>query len=317
MKIGIVGTGMVGSTAAYAIAATGVASSLVLIDHNAELATAQAADIADAVPFIGAVSVRAGDYADLKRVGIVVIAAGVAQKPGESRLELLGRNASIFADVIAEVLAVAPDAILLVATNPVDIMTAVTTKLSGIDPARVIGTGTILDTARFRKNLSKHLGVSPQSVHAHVLGEHGDSEVLIWSSAECGAMQLESFARQRGCPLTDELRAQIDASVRQAAQLIIAGKGATWFGIGAGLARIVRVIALDQHEVLTVSSMTAEVAGVRDVCLSLPRIVGAGGVEDTLMPAMTRTELEALGASARMLKETTDELGQIHRLGSE
>ncbi len=317
MKIGIVGSGMVGSTAAYAIAATGVASSLILIDHNAELATAQAADIADAVPFIGAVSVRAGDYADLKGVGIVVIAAGVAQKPGESRLELLGRNASIFADVIAEVLAVAPDAILLVATNPVDIMTAVTTKLSGIDPARVIGTGTILDTARFRKNLSKHLGVSPQSVHAHVLGEHGDSEVLIWSSAECGAMQLENFARQRGCPLTDELRAQIDTSVRQAAQLIIAGKGATWFGIGAGLARIVRVIALDQHEVLTVSSMTAEVAGVRDVCLSLPRIVGAGGVEDTLMPAMTQAELEALGASAQMLKNTTDELGQIHRLGSE
>jgi len=308
MKLGIVGTGMVGSTAAYAIAATGVASSLVLIDHNPELASAQAADIADAIPFIGAVSVRAGGYADLKGAAIVVIAAGVAQKPGESRLELLGRNASIFAEVIAEVLAVTPDAILLVATNPVDIMTAVTTKLSGIDPARVIGTGTILDTARFRKHLSNHLGVSPQSVHAHVLGEHGDSEVLIWSSAESGAMQLESFARQRGCPLTAELRAEIDTSVRQAAQLIIAGKGATWFGIAAGLARIVRVIALDQHEVLTVSSMTAEVAGVQNVCLSLPRIVGARGIEDTLMPAMTPAELDALGASARMLKETSDAL---------
>lgn len=313
MKLGIVGTGMVGSTAAYAIASTGVVSSLVLIDHNPELATAQAADIADAVPFIGAVSIKAGDYADLDGAGIVVIAAGVAQKPGESRLELLGRNASIFADVIAQVLAVVPDAILLIATNPVDIMTAVATKLSGIDPAKVIGTGTILDTARFRKNLSKHLGVSPQSVHAHVLGEHGDSEVLVWSSAECGAMQLESFARQRGCPLTDTLRAQIDVSVRQAAQLIIAGKGATWFGIGAGLARIVRVIALDQHEVMTVSSMTAEVAGVQHVCLSLPRIIGARGVEDTLMPAMTQAESQALGASARMLKDTTDSLGEAYR----
>lgn len=311
MKVGIVGTGMVGSTAAYAIASTGVASSLVLIDHNPELASAQAADIADAVPFIGAVSIRAGDYPDLRGASIVVIAAGVAQKPGESRLELLGRNAAIFAEVIAEVLAVAPDAILLVASNPVDIMTAVSTRLSGIDPARVIGTGTILDTARFRKNLSKHLGVSPQSVHAHVLGEHGDSEVLIWSSAECGAMQLESFARQRGCPLTDELRAQIDASVRQAAQVIIAGKGATWFGIAAGLARIVRVIALDQHEVMTVSSLTTEVAGVRDVCLSLPRIIGARGVEDTLMPAMSPAETAALGASARLLKDTTEALGEI------
>lgn len=305
MKLGIVGTGMVGSAAAYAIACTGVVSSMVLIDHNPELASAQAADISDAVPFIGAVSVHAGDFADLGGASIVVIAAGVAQKSGESRLQLLGRNAEIFADVIAKVLAEAPDAILLVATNPVDIMTAVTTKLSGLDPARVIGTGTILDTARFRKNLSRHLGVSPQSVHAHVLGEHGDSEVLIWSSAECGAMQLESFARQRGCPLTDTLRAQIEASVRQAAQVIIAGKGATWFGIGAGLARIVRVIALNQHEVLTVSSLTADVAGVQDVCLSLPRIIGAGGIEDTLMPSMTQAEMEALGASARMLKETT------------
>ncbi|ASJ76337.1 L-lactate dehydrogenase [Granulosicoccus antarcticus] len=311
MKLGIIGTGMVGSAAAYAIACTGVVSSLVLIDHNPELASAQAADIADALPFIGAVSVQAGDYADLDGASIVVIAAGVAQKSGESRLQLLGRNADIFADVIAKVLAVAPDAILLVATNPVDIMTAVTTRLSGLDPARVIGTGTILDTARFRKNLSRHLGVSPQSVHAHVLGEHGDSEVLIWSSAECGAMQLESFARQRGCPLTDVLRAQVEASVRQAAQVIIAGKGATWFGIGAGLARIVRVIALNQHEVLTVSSMTDDVAGVQDVCLSLPRIIGAGGIEDTLMPAMTETEMQALGASARMLKETTDALGEV------
>lgn len=308
MKLGIVGTGMVGSTAAYAIASTGVVSSLVLIDHNSELAAAQAADIADAVPFIGAVSVRAGEYADLTGAAIVVIAAGVAQKSGESRLELLGRNTGIFADVIAEVLSVAPDAILLVATNPVDIMTAVATKLSGLDPARVIGTGTILDTARFRKNLSKHLGVSPQSVHAHVLGEHGDSEVLVWSSAECGAMELESFARQRACPLTDSLREHIDESVRQAAQQIIAGKGATWFGIAAGLARIVRVIALDQHEVLTVSSMTAEVAGVQNVCLSLPRIVGARGIEDTLLPSMDQSELHALGASARMLKKATEEL---------
>jgi L-lactate dehydrogenase len=312
MKIGIVGTGMVGSAAAYAIAATGVVSSLVLIDHDAGLAAAQAADIADAVPYIGAVSVRSGDYSDLAGAGIVVIAAGVAQKPGESRLELLGRNARIFADVIAAVHAVTPDAILLVATNPVDIMTAVTTKLSGLDPARVIGSGTILDTARFRVNLARHLGVSPQSVHAHVLGEHGDSEVLIWSSAECGAMRLETFAQQRGCPLTGTLRAQVDGAVRHAAQTIIAGKGATWFGIGAALARIVRVIALDQREILTVSSLTRDVAGVHDVCLSLPRILGAHGIEDTLVPSMTQAETDALGASARMLKETTDALWALH-----
>lgn len=308
MKLGIVGTGMVGSAAAYAIAATGAVSSLVLIDHNADLAAAQAADIADAVPFIGTVSVRAGSYDDLKGAGIVVIAAGVAQEPGESRLELLGRNTQIFADVIAHVSAVAPDAILLVATNPVDIMTAVTTRLSGLDPARVIGSGTILDTARFRKNLSQHLGISPQSIHAHVLGEHGDSEVLIWSSAHCGAMPLEAFAEQRGRPLTPELRAEIDFNVRNAAQTIIAGKGATWFGIGAGLARIVRAIAHDQHAVLTVSSLRNDVAGVPDVCVSLPRIIGVGGIEETLMPMMTADETEALAASARLIKDMTDAL---------
>ena len=311
MKLGIVGTGMVGSAAAYAIASTGVVSSLVLIDHDPALAAAQAADIADALPFIGAVSIRAGDYADLAGAGIVVLAAGVAQKPGESRLALLSRNTRIFADVIAQVQAVAPDAILLVATNPVDIMTAVSTRLSGLDRARVIGSGTILDTARFRVNLGRHLGVSPQSVHAHVLGEHGDSEVLIWSSAECGAMRLEAFASQRGCPVTEPLRAEIDGAVRHAAQQIISGKGATWFGIGAALARIVRVIVLDQREILTVSSMTDEIAGVENVCLSLPRILGAGGIEETLVPAMTEAEKTALGASARLLKEATEALWQV------
>lgn len=308
MKLGIVGTGMVGSAAAYAIASTGVVSSLVLIDHDPELAAAQAADIADAVPFIGAVSVRSGDYADLAGAGIVLIAAGVAQEPDESRLALLGRNADIFADVVAEVIAAAPDALLLVATNPVDVMTAVATRLSGLDPSRVIGSGTILDTARFRRQLGRELGVSPQSVHAHVLGEHGDSEVLIWSSADCGAMPLETFARQRGRLLDDAVRARIDDEVRHAARNIIAGKGATWFGVAAGLARMVRVIALDQHEVLTVCSMTPAVAGVEGVCLSLPRIIGARGIEDTLVPTMTEEETEALAASARTLKRTMDEL---------
>jgi L-lactate dehydrogenase len=313
MKLGIVGTGMVGSAAAYAIASTGAVSSVVLIDHDPALAAAQATDIADALPFIGTVALRSGTYADLAGAGIVVIAAGIAQKPGESRLELLGRNAAVFADVIGEVSKVAPDAILLVATNPVDIMTAVATKLSGLDPARVIGSGTILDTARFRVNLSRRLGVSAQSIHAHVVGEHGDSEVLLWSSADCGAMSLEAFAQQRGQPLTEDFRAQVDAGVRHAAQTIISGKGATWFGVGAALARIVKVIVLDQHEVLTVSALTPDVAGVQNVCLSLPRIIGAKGIEETLMPMMTPAETEALGASARMLKETTDALW--HRQG--
>jgi L-lactate dehydrogenase len=245
MKVGIVGAGMVGSAAAYALALRGIASSVVFVDLNADLARAQAEDIAHAVPFASATAVTSGDYDDLAGAGVVILAAGVSQKPGETRLELLSRNAEVFRKVVGEVRAAAPDAILLIATNPVDIMTDIATRLSGLDPGRVIGSGTILDTARFRSLVGTHLGIAPQSVHAYVLGEHGDSEVLAWSAARAGSVPLRSFAAQVGAPLTDEVMARIDDRVRNAAYTIIAGKGATWYGIGAGLARIVRSIAAE------------------------------------------------------------------------
>ncbi len=195
MKIGVVGTGQVGSAAAYAMALTGAATEIVLVDHDPALARAQAEDIAHAVPFASATRVSDGGYPALAGAGIVVIAAGVPQVPGETRLDLLGRNAAVFRDVIARVLDAAPDAILLVASNPVDVMTQVATRLSGLPPARVIGSGTILDTARFRWLLGQHLGIAPQSVHAYVLGEHGDSEVLAWSSARAGGVRARLLRR--------------------------------------------------------------------------------------------------------------------------
>jgi L-lactate dehydrogenase len=306
MKVGIVGAGMVGSSAGYALALMGLASEIVLIDRNDALAVAQAEDIAHAVPFMSSTVVNAGQYRDLEGAGVVILAAGVSQKPGETRLELLERNAAVFRAVLAEVLPVVPDAILLIASNPVDVMTQITTRLSGIDPRRVIGSGTILDTARFRSLVGRHLGISPQSVHAYVLGEHGDSEVLAWTSARAGSVPLSSFAAQVGSPLTAEVRAQIDDGVRNAAYKIINGKGSTYYGIGAGLARIVKAITRDQRDVLSVSISTPEVAGVRDVALSIPRVMGADGVLADLSPDLDDAEYAALNRSASLLKERAD-----------
>jgi L-lactate dehydrogenase len=304
-KVGIVGAGMVGSAAAYALALSGTVGEIILVDRNADRALAEAEDISHAVPFVSATRVLGGDYGHLAGADVVILAAGVGQQPGETRLALLARNAAVFAEVIAEVRAVAPDAILLVATNPVDIMTDITTRLSGLPPSRVIGSGTILDTARFRSLLGAHLGIAPRSVHAYVLGEHGDSEVLAWSCVRAGATPIRSFAAQVGAAITEDVVARIDDGVRNAAYRIIAGKGATWYGIGAGLARIVQAIARDEHAVLSVSILTHGVPGVGDVALSVPRVVARAGVTADLMPDLDPIETAALIASAKILRDTT------------
>jgi L-lactate dehydrogenase len=306
MKVGIVGAGMVGSSAAYALALLGLANDVVLVDLNVDLARAQAEDISHAVPFVSACRVTNGGYAELKGANIIIIAAGVSQRPGETRLALLGRNAEVFRSVIAETSRVAPNAILLIASNPVDIMTEISTRLSGLPRGRVIGSGTILDTARFRSLLAKHLSVSPQSVHAYVLGEHGDSEVLAWSSARVGSVPVETLARQLGQPLDADARAMIDGGVRNAAYTIINGKGATYYGIGAGLARIVSAISRDERDLLSVSVSTPDILGASDVALSIPRIVGADGIIGDVMPDLDATERDALRDSATLLKSLAD-----------
>ncbi len=308
MKVGIVGAGMVGSAAGYALALLGTAAEIVFVDRMAELAIAQAEDISHAVPFVSPCRITAGDYDALSGAGVVILAAGVAQKPGESRLSLLSRNAAVFAEVVGRVIAAAPDALLLVAANPVDIMTGVAQRMSGLPPERVIGSGTILDTARFRTLLAAHLGVAAQSIHAAVLGEHGDSEVLAWSAVQVGGEPLDRCAAQMDAIMTEEVRAGIAAGVRGAANRIIAGKGATWYGIGAGLARIVRAVRDDQRAVLTVSMRTRTVAGVSDVALSLPRVIGAAGVITTLYPQLSTAEEAALRRSALILQERADGL---------
>ncbi len=306
MKVGIVGAGQVGASAAYAIALLGKAREIVMIDLDPAMAAAQAEDISHAMPFAATSEVRGGTYADLNGAGVVIIAAGVSQQPGESRLDLLARNAAVFRAVTSDVLTHAPDAILLIASNPVDIMTGITVRLTGLPAHRVIGSGTILDTARFRVLLGQHLDIDPRSIHAYVLGEHGDSEVLSWSSAQVGARDLLSFANEKGRPITGTVRAVVDEGVRRAAYRIIEGKGATYYGIGAGLARLVAAIGGDENSVHSVSIMTPDVEGIQNVPLSLPRVVGKGGVIEDVAPEISSEEHKALKASASLLKDTLE-----------
>lgn len=311
MKVGIVGTGMVGSTAAYAMVMRGVGREIVLVDIDQRRAQAEADDIFHAVPFAHALQVRAGDYADLAGSRVVVLTAGVSQRPGETRLHLLERNAAIFRQVIPAVLAHAPDAILLVATNPVDVMTHLATRYAGeqgVPPARVLGSGTTLDTARFRALLGRHLGVDAQHIHGYVIGEHGDSEVLTWSLVTVGGMPLAEFCRQHDITLDGSLRREIDHHVRDAAYHIIEGKGATYYGIGAALAHIVGAILRDQRAILTVCTHKVQVLDVCDVTLSLPHLVGGEGVLSSFPLPLDQDEQAALQVSAGVVCDAIAEL---------
>src|SRR5678816_2112286 len=255
MKIGIVGCGMVGSAAAFALVMRGVGREIVLVDLNRARAEAEANDIYHAVPFAHPLTVRAGDYADLAGSRVDVIAGGVAQKPGETRLQLLQRNADVFRQIVPSILRHAPEAVLLVVTNPVDIMTHLASQFASefkVPPGRVIGSGTTLDTARFRALLGRYFDVDSHHVHAYVIGEHGDSEVLAWSQATIAGLSLDEFAKVHGKPLSDADRKYIDENVRRAAYKIIEGKGATYYGIGSAVARIVDVLLHDQRAILSI-----------------------------------------------------------------
>jgi len=308
MKVGVIGSGFVGSSAAYAMVLRGVASEIVLVDLSLDFARAQAEDILHAAPFGSPVRISAGDYPQLDGARVVVLACGVGQKPGETRLQLLERNCRVFQEVTPRVRQHAPDALLVVASNPVDVVTQIVLRLSGLPTERVIGSGTILDTARFRSLLGEHLGIAPQSVHAYVLGEHGDSEVLVWSSAKAGGVPLADFAQQTGRSLTPEVTARIDDGVRRAAYRIIQGKKASYYGIGAGLSRIVKAIRDDERVVLTLSALNRELNEFPPVCFSLPRVLGAAGIAVTLEPTLDAQEAEALQRSVGILNDAAKSL---------
>lgn len=311
MKTGIVGSGLVGATAAYALVMRGVGRRVVLVDQNKSRAGAEADDILHAVPFAHPLEIKAGDYSDLADCKVVIVSAGVGQKPGETRLELLGRNAKVFQQVIPSILQQAPRAILLIATNPVDVMTHIAAYYArqfGVPSSRVIGSGTTLDTARFRTLIGQRLNVDPQHIHAYVLGEHGDSELLSWSLVTVGGIPLEEFCTGREMSICPEDYIEIDEKVRRAAYRIIEGKGATYYGVGSAIARIVEVILQDERSILTVCTPIDEVTGVKNVTVSLPNLVGGDGVIQTFFPNLNESETEALHASAQVVRSVIDKL---------
>ncbi len=284
-KIAIVGgAGAVGASAAYALMMSGLASEIVLVDVNERRAEGEAMDLMHGAPFVRPVTIRAGTYADCADSQIVVITAGAAQKPGETRLDLVRKNTGIIRGMIPEIAKAAPNAILLVVANPVDILTLAALEASGFPRGRVIGSGTVLDTARLRALVGQRLNVDPRSVHGYVIGEHGDSEVVVWSRATVAGMPVADFCQQRGASCNEDMQAAISEQVKRAAYEIIERKGATYYAIGLGVRHVVEAVLRDQNTVLTVSTLMTGQFGITDICLSLPSIVDHGGVEGVLIP---------------------------------
>ncbi len=302
MKVGVVGAGLVGATAAYALTLRDSCSEIVLTDRDAARAAAEAQDIAHASPISHGARVSSGPFGALEGSHVVIVAAGANQQPGESRLDLLQKNAAIFREIIPQITRAAPDAVLLIATNPVDILTGLTVQLA--PNHAVMGSGTVLDSARFRHLVAQHAGVDATHVHGYVLGEHGDSEVIAWSTATVAGLPVDDFMKARGLPWTDQIRGEIERGTREAAAAIIGAKRATYYGIGAALARITERVLGDRRAVLTVSSPTPELG----VSLSLPRIVAASGITETVWPNLTEQERTALSASAEVLRKAAASL---------
>lgn len=302
-KVGLVGTGMVGASFAYALMQRGLANELVLVDANHARAEGEAMDLNHGMPFVRPMRISAGDYAQLEGCEIVVIAAGANQRPGETRLDLLQRNAAIFRSIVPQVVAANPDGLILIATNPVDILTHIAVEIAGLPAGRVIGSGTILDTARFRYLLGDYYRVDPRSVHAYIIGEHGDSELALWSLANIAGVNLRDFVGAGGQGYDQAAMDSIFEQTRTAAYEIIQRKQATYYAIGLGLLTIVEAILRDQHTVLTVSSPMGGQYGVAGISLSLPTIVGRAGIEEVLALTLSADEQAAFQSSAQLLKE--------------
>jgi len=302
-SVAIIGTGNVGVAAAYALFNQRIASEIILVDLNKERAEGEAMDLMHGQLLVGNVKVRAGTYKDLKDTQVVVVTAGVGQKSSdESRLELLNRNAAVFKNIISELDKYAPNAILIIATNPVDILTYVSQRLSKRNPQRIIGTGTLLDTARFRSLLGRYYDVDPRSVHAYILGEHGDSEVPIWSQANIGGKPIVHNTIMDK-PYNREALKQLYAESKNAAYEIIKRKGFTNSAIGVVIARIVEGILKDEKSVIPVSVYWDNHYGIKDVCMSIQSVVGIEGVKHCVTPELNDDEIAGLENSAAILKE--------------
>ena len=303
-KAAVIGCGFVGSTIAYALMQKGTFSELVLLDANHAKAEGEAMDISHGLPFAHAMDIREGDYEDIADASVVIITAGANQKPGETRLDLVQKNAAIMRSIIREVKRVKCEGILLIVSNPVDILTQVALEESGFPKERVIGSGTVLDTARLKYSVSEKLKVDSRNVHAFIVGEHGDSELAVWSCANIYGIGLEDFAKMRGYSEFEKEKDEIYHAVRDSAYEIIERKGATYYGIGMAAARIAESIVRDSHTVAPVSVSLNGEYGLSGLCLSIPTVIGRDGAEQIL-------EINFSEEENRKLRESADELKNV------
>lgn len=302
-KAAVIGCGFVGSATAFTLMQSRLFSELVLLDVNMEKADGEAKDIAHGIPFAGQMKIYAGTYDDAADAAIIIITAGANQKPGETRLDLVQKNTAIYQSIIPEIVKRDFGGILLIVSNPVDILTYVALKMSGLPENRVLGSGTVLDTARLKYALGEHLGVDSRSVHSFIIGEHGDSEIAAWSSTNVSGIPLNDFCEMRGHFNHDAAMDAIAEKVKNSAYEIISKKQATYYGIAMSVKRICECIVRNERSILPVSAMMHGEYGIEDITLSMPAIVGIGGVETHVPIALSEEEAEKLVESAKKLKE--------------
>ena len=305
-KAEMIGCGAVGATSAFSLMQSGLFSELVLIDANQQKAEGEATDLSHGLPFGRPMKIYAGTYDDLADCYLIIITAGAAQKPDETRIDLVNKNVKIFKSIIPEIVKRNTEGILLVVSNPVDILTYVTLKLSGFPTNRVIGSGTVLDTARLKYLLGEHLQVDSRSIHAFIIGEHGDSELAVWSSANVSGVDLNHFCELRGHYNHMEAMERIYTDVRDSAYEIIEKKGATYYGIAMAVRRICESIIRNEHSILPISSLICGHYGLEDVCMGVPTVVGRNGAETVLDIPLNGLEQRKLMASADALRKVLD-----------
>lgn len=306
-KISIIGAGFVGSTTAFALMNGGLASEIVIVDLNKDKAEGEAMDLSHGASFVKSVKIKSGDYKDTKDSDIVIITAGAASKPGETRLDLIQRNLAIFKSIVPEIVKYSPDSILLVVSNPVDILSYITYRLSGFPSERVIGSGTVLDTSRLRYLLGEHFDVDDRNIHTYIMGEHGDSEIVTWSLTNIAGMGVEEYCDTICKECNGDLKYNIHDEVKNAAYKIIEKKGATYYAVALAIRRIVEAILRDEHSILTVSTLLKGEYGLENIYLGVPTLIGDSGVKKVLEVPLNENELSELKKSAGTLKKVLDE----------
>lgn len=308
-KCAVIGCGNVGATTAYSLMLSGLFNEIVLLDIDKKRAQGEAEDIAHGIPFNSPVEIYAGDYSDIYDAGILIITAGVSQRPGETRIDLIQRNTKVFSSIINQIKATRFDGIILVVTNPVDILTYVTIALSKIDPRKVLGSGTVLDTARLKQLMGNKFGVDARNIHTFIIGEHGDSELPVWSSANVSGIDIDSYCDNFMCNSNGTALQSTFESVRDAAYSIIEAKGATYYAIAEAVKRIVTAIVRDERTILPVSTLLSGQYGISDVCLGIPCVVGKNGIEEILEIPLNETEKKNIIRSANALQNAIATIG--------